>query len=495
MLNNFTKIFDPTQPNQLLFNGFGVIVLLSIFIGIATEMYFLAGVPAAFLIVYLAVVDFRQLFFLLLICIPLSTEIVLPNGVGTDLPTEPLMVGLMLVYFLYILRNGLNMSADFLRHPITILLILHLSWILITTINSDLLVVSIKFFLAKLWYVTVFYFMAGSLLKKEKDIRILFWCVFIPLMATVLITLIRHAAIGFSFEEVHTIFFPFHRNHVNYAAIQALFFPFVYLAMSWYPRWSFRWNLLLVSVLIMLVAIYLSFTRAAYVALIIAFGFFFIMHWRLTKPLLLAVIVGIIALGTFLSTNNKYLDYAPDFERTITHTEFNNLLEATYQMEDISTMERVYRWVAGVHMSIENPYFGYGPGNFVNFYKSYTVTDFQTYVSDNEENSGVHSYYLMTTVEQGIIGLIIFFTLVFYTLIKGEHIYHQTLLTDRRRIVIMAVLCLIVINAFQIINDLIETDKVGPFFFIAMAILVNIDLANQKDKINLPNSPDPSFDS
>jgi O-antigen ligase len=86
----------------------------------------------------------------------------------------------------------------------------------------------------------------------------------------------------------------------------------------------------------------------------------------------------------------------------------------------------------------------------------------------------------MTLVEQGIIGLIIFLALSFFILIRGEAIYHQTKDLALRRIVLMVLLCTIVIDAFLIINDLIETDKVGPFFFICIAILVNIDLKNQR---------------
>jgi len=44
----------------------------------------------------------------------------------------------------------------------------------------------------------------------------------------------------------------------------------------------------------------------------------------------------------------------------------------------------------------------------------------------------------------------------------------------------IALLIIVVISALQIINDLLETDKIGPFFFMAMAILVNWDLKNEK---------------
>ena len=139
-----------------------------------------------------------------------------------------------------------------------------------------------------------------------------------------------------------------------------------------------------------------------------------------------------LGLAYFIQ-KNTYLDYAPNYERTVTHTEFDNLIEATYQLEDISTMERVYRWVAGFYMSNDHPWFGFGPGNFINFYKTYTVTSFRTYVSHNKEQSGIHSYFLMVLVEQGIIGVLIFFVLSFYLLIKGEQIYHETTQANRKR--------------------------------------------------------------
>jgi O-antigen ligase len=145
-------------------------------------------------------------------------------------------------------------------------------------------------------------------------------------------------------------------------------------------------------------------------------------------------------------------------------------------------MERVYRWVAAFQMINDRPFFGFGPGNFYNFYKDYTVTSFRTYVSDNPERSGVHNYYLMTLVEQGYFGLIIFIGLVFFVLLYGEQVYHQTQSAERKRIVMTALLTILVILGLQLINDLLETDKIGPFFFFSLAMLVNADIANRKER-------------
>ncbi len=471
-----------TMSVQWLFRGISAATLLCIFIGVLTEFYYLAAAPALLLLAYLTVVDFRSTFYLLLFCIPLSTEFYFPNGFGTDLPTEPMMLGLMGVFLLYVIRHHREIRGDFWCHPVTLLLLLHIGWIFITTITSSLFFISFKYFLAKIWYIVTFYFLSGMLLRKSKDVRQMLWVILLPLCATIVVILVKHAALGFTFESVYSVLHPFYRNHVMYAAIMAVFVPFVWIVMQWYKPWSLKWLFLLGTLLLLLIGIQFAYTRAAYVAIFIAIGAYYIIQFKLMKYVLAAGLVGAVALVGFLALDNRYLEFAPNYERTITHDNFGNLIEATYKLEDISTMERVYRWIAGAYMSKEEPVFGFGPGNFYNFYVPYTVRSFETYVSDNPEKSGVHSYYLMILVEQGYIGLAIFLILLFYVLLHGERIYHQTHHIRDKQIVMIAMQMLIIISALQLINDLLETDKIGPFFFMAMAMLVNVDLKNREGK-------------
>jgi O-antigen ligase len=476
MLGNIQQLWAGRRLSQAFFGVYAAILLACLFLGVATEQYYLAGIPAFILLVYLAVVDFRMVFFLLIACIPLSTEIHLPNGLSTDLPDEPLMVGLMLVGGLFALRHYQELDGRYLRHPLTLFLLLHLAWIAVTAITSQEAIVSIKFFLSKIWYVAVFYFLAGRLLEGERNLRIFFWAAFIPLLFTVVVIIVRHAGYGFSFADVFRVMHPFYRNHVNYASLIALLLPFAWYMRKWYRAYSWPWLVLTASLVLLVVAIQLSYTRAAYLAVFIAIGAHFIIRWRLVRYVLVVAVITAVGLVAYLAQGNRYLDYAPNYETTITHYDFNKLIAATSKMEDISTMERVYRWVAGFQMTEARPVFGFGPGNFYTFYRSYTVTSFQTYVSDNPEGSGIHSYYLMTLVEQGLPGLIIFLLLCGYALLRGEAIYHRAANEKDRHITMMALLSFIVILALLIINDLVETDKIGSFFFMNLALLVNLDL-------------------
>jgi O-antigen ligase len=90
----------------------------------------------------------------------------------------------------------------------------------------------------------------------------------------------------------------------------------------------------------------------------------------------------------------------------------------------------------------------------------------------------------MTAVEQGLIGLLIFLLLCFVVMLKGEEVYHRKDLDPfTKRIVMAATLGFICIAAINIVNDMVETDKVGSFFFVYMALIVNIDIKSKQQRL------------
>jgi O-antigen ligase len=465
---------------EKLFAFWAVVLLGAFALAVGSGFYGIALLPFVLLFFYWAIMDFKALFLVLMACIPLSTEVVLPNGFGTDLPTEPVIIGLMgVALFVFAYRNK-GLAGGIFLHPMTVFLLLHLAWIYFSTAQSELFFISFKFSLAKTWYVVVFYFLAYYLLKRVDQFVEVIWWVFWPLLFTVIIILVRHSLVGFSFAEVHKVLHPFQRNHVSYAALLSLFLPYVWLLYQLRQGRKDRLFIVIVAG-ILLVAVYFSYTRAAYIALAMAVAAYFLFRLRLIRTVLMAgVVVLVIGVG-YLFSKNRFLALAPNYETTVAHREFGSLLDATAKGKDISTMERLYRWIAGVEMSRKKPVVGYGPGNFVNFYKPFSITSFRTYVSSNEEQSGIHSYFLMTLVEQGWPGLILFLILSLFLFIRGEQIYHQSQDPVRKAVVMAILLSLVVIYAFLIINDMIETDKVGSFYFLSLAMLVRIDLLNRRD--------------
>ncbi|MDC0230516.1 O-antigen ligase family protein [Aureispira] len=352
-------------------------------------------------------------------------------------------------------------------------------WIAVTTFTSSEIGFSFKFLLAKVWYIVTFFYFAEHIIKDEKKINLILWLIAIPLTLVTIKVIIHHAILEFGFKEINQACPPFFRNHVNYSAVLTVFFPF----LLYLDRWSKGAQKAITRVFIIIISfgILTAFTRAAYVALIFAFLAYWVFRLRLAKFAVLISTIAILGLISFLITKNKFMELVPT-SQTVAHVELSELVASTTELEDVSTMERYYRWIAGAQMVVERPLLGFGPGNFYHFYKQYTLNKFSTYVSDNPEKSGIHNYYLMTLIEQGIFGLIIFLVLIYYTVIHGERIFHQSVYKKRKDLVMAALLSVIIIDSFLMMNDMIETDKVGSFFFFNIAILVILDLLNKKEK-------------
>ena len=466
---NSNRIVDWTRPFTWMMVG---ILILSGTVVLTQSLLPLALLPLI-AIIWITVVEIKWVYYLLFFLIPFSAETDLPGGINVDFPAELLMLGLMFVFILWAARNLAQLDAKVVLHPLALLLIAHYLWIFIGIFHSDHTVISIKFFLSKTWFILVFFFAILYLYNDKDTYKKSFEYFFIALMTTVIIVTVRHGIEqDFSFSGVNFVLGPFYRNHVTYASICAVFWPFVYWLYRITPAKNIsRWVYAL-SLVVLFIAINLSYTRAAIGAIVLSAGFAFIIKKRWTKY---AIFGAIMMTGLFIGNlfrNNNYLNLAPRYEKAISHDNFDDLLSATYKLEDISTMERVYRWVAAFHMIGEKPAFGYGPGGFYSSYKGYTINKFRTYVSDNPDQSGVHNYFLMIAVEQGIIGLLIFIALIIAFFLYAERVYHSTPILWEKHLVMAASLSMFIIVVLQLMNDLIETDKVGPFFFISLAIVV-----------------------
>ena len=103
----------------------------------------------------------------------------------------------------------------------------------------------------------------------------------------------------------------------------------------------------------------------------------------------------------------------------------------------------------------------------------------------------MHNYYLMTAAEQGIPGLIILLSMIFLVILYGE--WGIADIRDPKQIALIAAatVAFILINVVLLINDLLEADKVGPLYFLNMAIIVSL---TSKPRLNQENElPKPPY--
>ncbi|HJW31444.1 MAG TPA: O-antigen ligase family protein, partial [Saprospiraceae bacterium] len=462
--------------------GLPIFLLLIAMTGfMVTKEWIWLVMPLAFLALVWGIRDFRLVYLLIWASIPFAIEIDLPGGLSTDLPSEQLMWLSFLLLPAYLVLNRGRTNFRFIFQPIFILLFLHFSWIVITSITSQEPLISFKYTLAKTWYLVCFIVIPILLLKDKADYQRWGLFLFIPLVASIVIILIRHSFYGFTFSTINNAIIPIYRNHVDYACCIALALPF-----AWWQRRAaedrrLRWFYTLAMILIV-TGIYFSFTRAAWVCVPLSIGSYFLIRWKLLRIVIPVALAGVILFTAWLSYDNRYISYSPDYRKAITHKNFEDLVSATYKMEDISTVERFYRWVAGYYMVKEKPWLGSGPASFYSLYQNYVDRHFTTYVSNNPEHSGIHNYYLMTAVEQGVIGLMIFLALIMMVMISGEQLYHRMKPGAEQKLV-MAALISFICNLFILtLNDTVETDKLGTFFFFCIAIIM-VFLLREKETV------------
>ncbi|MCC3159646.1 O-antigen ligase family protein [Hymenobacter sp. 15J16-1T3B] len=473
-MNTWLTRLRPRDTPERVFVAFVLLLLVGGVVGVAARSPLAGVLPALVAIgVGVLIIDWRWLYYLLLSTLAFSQEL----KIGTftlDVPSEPLMLLLLGCLGIALLSGRIELSRREVLHPIVLILGLMLLWAGVSTLFSVDTTKSVKYLLAKTWYLGPFLFITLMLLRRPADVWRVAACHAGGACVTVLYTAVRHATVGFSFAGINWAIQPFYINHVIYATVLALLLPYAFYGRqnaapgSGARRW-WQW-----AVWVLVFGLFFSYTRASMLSIPIAAGFYWIMRLRFTRWVLLGALLGVGAGATYFVQQNNYMLYAPDFEKTVFNGgNFEKHLEATYKLQDVSGMERVYRWVAAARMLADKPVTGSGPSTFYPEYKRYTVKSFRTYVSDNPEHSTTHNYFLLQLAEQGVPGFVLFAVLLCVALITAENLYHRAAgWPALRRVVLAATLSLIVIIFHLTLNELIEVDKIGSFFFISLAVLI-----------------------
>lgn len=415
----------------------------------------------------------RLLFYALIASVPWSAEIHFSGSLGTDLPDEPLML-LAAFAAIVLWLSKWKRQRRYQLHPLLFILLAGFGWMMITVAASTYPFFSVKYFLAKGWYLLAFVALPLLVKEDERGIKNATVVLFISMLAVTLLILYRHAAFGFTFANVNPALQPFFRNHVNYSALLVMMTPlqmaFIRHAKSKRLRWLLR-----ASLLIVVAALALSYARGAWLAFVIGMaGFGLIKKGWLFKTFIAFLLLFLLGVAWHIY-NNRYLQFAPDHNTTVFHTNFSEHLAATYKGKDVSTAERFYRWVAGAGMSTKKWFTGFGPATFYPNYKSYTVPLFRTWVSDNKEHSTVHNYFLLLLIEQGFPGLLLFLLLLGAMFWQAQKIYLYSESGFWKTTVSAIGSILLMQCTVNFLSDLIETDKVGSVFYLCVAVLTIAD--------------------
>lgn len=444
---------------------------------VANEFYWLNLLPVVLLVVWAMLTSVDRLLLFIAFFTPLSINLeeLELGGIGVALPTEPLLVGIMILFLLKLaLERGVVAPAVW-RHPITVVILLQLLWMLVTIVPSTMPVVSIKFFVMRMWFVTTMFFLATRLFEDPRKLHAFIWSYLAGLSIVVIYTLIHHAQFRFAHEPAHWVMSPFFKDHTSYGAIIAFFLPFLVSATSMPGYSRTRKGVAVVLLLLLTTGLIFSFTRAAWVSLVGALGMFVVLKLRI--PPWALVVLAITGGGVYWA-NEEQITLALERNREESSDDLGEHVRSISNISsDASNLERINRWNSALRMWMEKPVFGWGPGTYMFQYAPFQASSERTIISTNFGLQGnAHSEYLGPLSEQGLPGMLLMLALIIVTGLRVMRLHARMPAGADRRLLIALFLGLITYYLHGVLNNFLDLDKASVPFWAFTAMVVLLDL-------------------
>jgi O-antigen ligase len=486
---NSLRTYYSGLRNALKINELWLWLIFIVLIGlnnvlIIKEIYWFSLIPVVLGLIYFAIINPSLIIFIIAFLIPFTIKYDFTDyGFSLSLPAEPIII---LLAFLWFFKLGINGKVErkFIRNPLSIIILINLIWILITSLTSTIPMVSIKFFFARLCYVTVFFVMASSVFNDYKKIRLFFWVYGLSIVFVIIYALINHSMHFFTQEFSVRSAMPFFSDHTIYGAVIALLLPvfliFTIKSGSMELNSSQKFFSLIIS-LILIIGLTFSYSRAAWVSIGVAAGFYVLLFFRVKFPYVVALILLaamlIIVNWTNIITPLKFK------EKEVSSSNFDEHFRSISNITtDASNTERLNRWNCALRMFTQKPVFGWGSGTYMFQYAPFQLSKDRTIISTNRGNLGnAHSEYLSPLAESGLIGLLIMLSLVTTIIYTGMKIYYTHPEIRIRLISLGVMLGLVSYFTHGFLNNFLEIDKAAVLFWAYICILTvnSIDIKKQ----------------
>lgn len=442
------------------------------------EVYVLNLLPVILLIVYLAVARLDLIYLIVVFFTPLSIqfiEFVRSSPVDFAIPTEPLLFGVM-VLFLYKIVQERWLDRRIFNHPVTYAILFNLFWLLITAITSTMPLVSFKFLLARIWFIMVYYLLAILVFRNRARIPVFIWVYTIAMLGVAAYTISRHIRLGiFDKEVAHFVMSPFFRDHTSYGAVLAMLLfalggvifrkgeNFLVRFLNW-TAWAG-----------VAIALILSYTRAAWISVIVAGA---VLVLTLGRVRFRYILIGGIALVLYLAGQRTEIVHRMQQNRQASSA---SLAEHVQSISNISTdesnLERLNRWNSALRMFREKPVFGWGPGTYKFKYAPFQVSAEKTAISsDLGEKGNAHSEYIGPLAESGLFGSLSFILIAVVSLVTGFRVFRQLPAGKMKNLVLALILALITYLVHGTLNNFLDIDKASALFWGFIAVFVSLDI-------------------
>lgn len=443
------------------------------------DLVWLSIVPLILLIAFFFLFAYDKLLFLCVFVTPLSITLSqFDIGTSLSLPSEPLLLFTTLLF----LSNQLYKSTfdlKIIKHPLTILIIIHLLWLFLTSVTSEMPFVSFKYLISRLWFVIPCYFFIIQLFKDHKKISTFYWLYIIPLSLVILFSTARLWMSGFNDDFSQSAMTPFYPSHTSYGAIIAMFLPF--LAFSSIRKTNTPWVRWISGFLFLFfcLATILSYSRAVWVSIPAAILLYFILIIKIRFRTVASILLLLFAL--LYSMKSEIIIELQKNKQDSSEELVENFQSISNISTDDSNTERLNRWTAAISMFKERPIYGWGPGTYQFQYAPFQNSKNLTLISTNSGDLGnAHSEYIGPFAETGIIGGLIFISIALYAIALGFSLVYNA---DNEQVRFLAISTLLGVSTYLIhgfLNNYLDTDKAAIPFWGFLAILVSLDIYKKR---------------
>jgi len=458
-----------------LYLAAAVFLAANFYFVIHKDVYWLFALPIVLGVLLLYVFSLDKVLMLITFVTPLSVGVTdLEAGLGVSLPGEPLMFGVMLLFFAKLIYDG-KYDWKIARHPMSFVIYMMFFWMLITTATSEIPIVSIKYLLSRLWFVVPFFFVGALVFKRTAYIHWYFWLYNVSLIFVIVYTIANHATYGFTNESANWVMSPFYNDHTAYGAALAMYL-IVTVGYLFYPGLStMKRTLIATMIFILVVAILFSLSRAAWISIAASLLVLLAVLLKIKFKWIISVVVVLVA---FLVTFQHEILDTLEKNKQDSSADFVEHVQSIYNISsDASNLERINRWQSAIRLYEERPFFGWGPGTYQFVYGPLQRSKEKTIISTNSGDKGnAHSEFIGPLAEMGLFGMLIVMLLVILIVYTGLKV-HKRAKEKRVRIIALTVtLALFSYFIHGLLNNFLDTDKLSVPVWGFIAILVVLDI-------------------
>jgi len=409
-------------------------------------------------------------------------------NLGISLPSEIIMVLITALFFVRLFFD-FRLDKKILTHPVTISILFYLGWMFFTCFTSEIPLVSFKFFLAKVWFLVSCYFILFWLIKKDISKWVIYMnCYMVSLAIVICISTAKLALAGFPEKGVHWIMQPFYNDHTAYGAAIALLIP-LQIGFFFLPNRPIYTKLMIAIFFgLLLVGLYFSFCRAAWLSLLVTALVFITIKLRI-KMSWIIVGIGMLAF-VFFSFSDEILYRMGRNSQDSSNDLSKHIQSISNISTDASNVERLNRWVSAFGMIEERPWLGWGPGTYQFVYAIYQKPQYKTIITTNFGDGGnAHSEFFGPTAETGFIGLATVLAVMITTLYTGIRTYISSRRKEIKIISLAASLALLSYYLHGTMNNFLDTDKLSLPFWASVAIIVIANHIHKEEQNDTQNTP------